>query len=189
MFDAETLGVIAQLGLGLAGFSGIALVLMRRGSEFSRLESDRLAIMLSVSLGATFLAVLPLVLSDLPAETECNVVSAVMAVYTAVFLSYFVKATLKIKSSAPELFNPWAFGLVVAGHVGNLVLQIASAGEIVKCSTAYRVGLFWMLFHGAYQFARILFIRPRHINGVGAESDTSAIPGPSLDTQDLSREV
>ena len=32
---------------------------------------------------------------------------------------------------------------------------------LVACTPAYMVGLFWMLFHAAYQFGRILFIRPR----------------------------
>lgn len=163
MFDATTLGTIAQLGLGLAGFSGIALVLTRGGSALTRLETDRLGIMLGSSLGATFLGLLPLILPGfrLDETAACRTASAVMAVYTTGFLRYYVSKTLGMRSRAPELVTPLPFGLVTAGHGANLLLQIGAVGGLVACVPAYLTGLFWLLFHGAYQFGRILFIRPR----------------------------
>lgn len=169
MFDVETLSTIAQLGLGLAGFSGIALVLTRGGAELTRLETDRLGIMLGASLGATFLSVLPLVLPDLGAA-GCRIASTVMAAYTAGFLVYYVKATLSMRHEAPELVKPWPFGSVTAGHVANLVLQIAASLALLECSWAYLVGLYWLLFHGAFQFGRILFIRPRPKSGTAGSA-------------------
>ena len=160
MFDAQTLGTIAQLGLGLAGFSGIALVLTRSGTELTKLEADRLGIMLGASLGATFLSVLPLVLPDFKAQSECRLASAVMATYTAAFLWFYLRATLRMRSEAPELGPLLPIGLVAAGHGINGIVQIASSLGLVNCVTAYLTGLFWLLFHGAYQFGRILFVRP-----------------------------
>jgi hypothetical protein len=164
MLDAETLGTIAQLGLGLAGFSGIALVLTRGGAALTRLEVDRLGIMLGSSLGATFLGLLPLVLRAFPVEAEvaCRIASAAMAAYTAVFLRYYVVATLRMRTAAPELVKPGPFGTVTAGHSLNFILQAGVVAGFVACVPAYLSGLFWLLVHGAYQFGRMLFIRPRH---------------------------
>lgn len=163
MFDADTLATIAQLGVGLAGFSGIALVLTRGGAELTRLESDRLAIMLGSSLGATFLGLLPLVLATVEprADLQCRMASGIMAAYTVGFLRFYVIRTWRMRAQAPEIVHPAPFGLVIAGHSANVVLQIVALAQVVACTPAYMIGLFWMLFHGAYQFGRILFIQPR----------------------------
>ena len=176
VFDAETLGTIAQLGLGLAGFSGIALVLTRGGAELSRLEVDRLGIMLGSSLGASFLGLLPLVIGAyVEAEGHgCRIASGAMAVYTAGFLRYYVRATLRMRAEAPELVTPLPFGSVTAGHAANLMLQIGAAAGLLACVPVYLTGLTWLLFHGAYQFGRILFIRPRaRPPGRGAPTDAA----------------
>lgn len=161
--DSAALQTFAELGLGLAGFSGVALVLMRGGAALNQLESDRLGIMLGSSLGAMFLSILPLVLSatDLDPNLQCRASSAVMAVYTAGFLRFYMLRTLRMRREAPEIVTGVPFGLVSAGHAVNLLLQGVSAAGVVACGPAYLAGLFWLLFHAAYQFGRILFIRPR----------------------------
>ena len=175
MFDTETLATIAQLGVGLAGFSGIALVLTRGGAALNRLESDRLAIMLGSSLGATFLGLLPLVLATVEprADLQCRMASGIMAAYTVGFLRFYVIRTWRMRAQAPEIVHPAPFGLVIAGHSGNLILQVAALAQVVACVPAYMIGLFWMLFHGAYQFGRILFIRPR--TAIGTTDDNAAL--------------
>jgi hypothetical protein len=187
MFDTETLGTIAQLGVGLAGFSGIALVLTRGGSALTRLETDRLGIMLGSSLGATFLALLPLVLASfrLDDTAACRSASAVLAAYTAGFLRYYVSRTLRMRATAPELVTPLPFGLVTAGHAANLLLQAAAITGLAACAPAYLTGLFWLLFHGAYQFGRILFIRPRSLSAGAAPAVAVPVvldvPAPSAE--------
>lgn len=180
MLDAEKLGVIAQLGMGLAGFSGIALVLMRGGPDLSRIETHRLGVMLGVSMGATFLAVLPLVLPGFGTTVPCRVANAAMAAYTAPYLWYYVTATLAMRAQAPEIVTPFPFGFVIAGHAANLALQIVATAGAVGCDAAYGIGLFWMLFHGAYQFARILFIRP-HVRADAAPPSDHAHELPGAD--------
>ena len=49
-FDFESLAAIAQLGLGLAGFSGIGLVLTRTAGRLQRFELYRLGIATPVTL-------------------------------------------------------------------------------------------------------------------------------------------
>src|SRR5262245_36117331 len=113
MLGTEQLGIFAQLGLGLAGFSGIALVLAHRGSPLTQLESSRLGIMLGTSLGSTFLAILPLVMPGSDTEAACRVASGVMATYTIALTWYYTSATSRMRRQAPELVTQRARGLVV----------------------------------------------------------------------------
>ena len=163
VIDSGMLGVVAELGVGLAGFSGIAIVFMRGGENLSRIETDRLGIMLGVALGATFLAVLPLTIPALNTSEGCRIASGIMALYTAGFLWYYTTATLGMKPVAPELVSGPAFFLCSVGHFLNMMLQFASLAGVVACGTAYGIGLAWLLFHAAYQFGRIMFIRPRSL--------------------------
>jgi hypothetical protein len=163
MIETEVLATIAQLGIGLAGFSGIVLVLSRGASEPTPLERDRLGIMLGASLGATFLALFPYILSAFAMSDAiaARLGNAVMAVYGAFFTRYHVQATLAMRASAPELVRPLPFGSVVAGHTTNILLQLGALFGWLPAAPIYLLGLTWLLFHGAYQFKRILFIRPR----------------------------
>jgi len=58
--DPDALRTFAELGIALAGFSGIVAVLGRRSQgEWTALERARLFALLSTSLGVTFFSVLP----------------------------------------------------------------------------------------------------------------------------------
>ena len=57
---SETLSTIAELALGLAGFTGVLVVLGRQPGRFSPAEGFRLAVLLVASLSALFLSLVPL---------------------------------------------------------------------------------------------------------------------------------
>ena len=149
-FDFESLAAIAQLGLGLAGFSGIGLVLTRTAGRLQRFELYRLGIMLGTAIGAMFLSLVPIAIAQFGAgdETTCRVSAGIMAAY--------------FRKTVPELVGPVAHRLVLALHVVNAIVQaLAAFGVFGHCAGVYWLGLFWLLAHGTYQFWRILFIRPR----------------------------
>lgn len=182
MIQVEVLGTIAQLGIGLAGFSGIVLVLTHGGGELTQLEKDRLGFMLGASLGATFLALLPILLSGLPWHPDAagRVANGAMAAYCVFFLRFYIRAGLAMRAQAPELVKAGPFGSTAFGHSLNILLQVGAAVGLIDSAPAFLLGLTWLLFHGAYQFKRILFIRPRsvdappnggvHIGGSGSSS-------------------
>ena len=163
-FDPESLAALAQLGLGLAGFSGIGLLLTRRSGQLQRFEIYRLGIMLGTAVGAMFLSLLPVALSQfgLRAETVCRVASGSMAVFSLAFVVYFLAATRYFLSTVPEIVSGVASSAVIGGHIVNLLLQTGTtAGLLGHCVGFYTLGLLWLLAHATYQFWRILFIRPR----------------------------
>jgi len=164
MFDTDSLGTMAEVGLGLAGFSGIAILLTRGGAQLARFEAHRLGIMLGTTLGGTFLALLPLVLLNLQVSELASgrVAAGLMAVFSAGFIAYFVTAIRHMQLDVPELVSTSAVTLVLLGHSTNLLVQLFSAVLApARAPGLYLAGVLWLLMHGAYQFGRILFIRPR----------------------------
>ncbi len=89
-FDGEALAAIAQLGLGLAGFSGIGLVLTRSAGRLQKFELYRLGIMLGTAIGAMFLALLPVVFAQFGwrDETVCRASAGTMAAFSFAFTTY-----------------------------------------------------------------------------------------------------
>ena len=107
-FDFESLAAIAQLGLGLAGFSGIGLVLTRTAGRLQRFELYRLGIMLGTAIGAMFLSLVPIAIAQFGAgdETTCRVSAGIMAAYSASFAVYFRIAIVYFRKTVPELVGP-----------------------------------------------------------------------------------
>ncbi|HEX6590124.1 MAG TPA: hypothetical protein VF039_14050 [Longimicrobiales bacterium] len=163
-FDPELLAGIAQLGLGLAGFSGIGLVLTRTAGRLQKFELYRLGIMLGTAVGAMFLALLPLVLAQFAwhGGALCVVSAAIMAVFAFAFATYLWFAMRYFRRVVPEIVGPIASRAVIVGHAVNGVVQtLVALGAFERCAGWYGLGLLWLLGHATYQFWRILFIRPR----------------------------
>jgi hypothetical protein len=163
-FDFDALAGVAQLGLGLAGFSGIGLVLTRRAGRLETFELYRLGIMLGTAVGAMFLSLLPIAVAQFGAGggAVCRLSAAIMAAYSVAFAGYFWYVLRYFRRTVPEIIGPVASRAVLALHVANAALQAISAlGVLERCVGFYWLGLFWLLAHGTYQFWRILFVRPR----------------------------
>ena len=63
---------------------------------------------------------------------------------------------------APTIFHrPILFG-IAAGHASNVVVQgsMAAGAWPTRAEGIFACGILWLLFHAAYQFSRILFVRP-----------------------------
>ena len=163
-FDFASLAAVAQLGLGLAGFSGIGLVLTRRAGRLETFELYRLGVMLGTAVGAMILALVPIAVSQFGADAEatCRISAALMALLSASLGVYYRIAILYFRRTVPEIVGPVASRLVFTLHLANALVQtLAAIGLIENCVGLYWLGLFWLLLAGTYQFARILFIRPR----------------------------
>ena len=65
--DIDLLTVMAEVGIALAGFTGLVVVLGRRAhGDWTPAERTQLAILLQTSLAAVFFALLPLLIPRLP---------------------------------------------------------------------------------------------------------------------------
>jgi len=155
---------IAELALAVAGFSGVITAFMKRPGKLSSVEAYRIGVLLGITFGAVFLALLPVVLEQfgLAAPRLWATASTVMAVCSTVALSVFLYSSRLIHRLAPEIFNRYMMGAMAAGHVVNIALQILNAMWASEDHSAgiYTVGLCWYLIHAAVQFSRMLFVQP-----------------------------
>ena len=162
MQGGEALSTIAQIGLGLAGFTGILVALGRTGASFSRPEVLRLLLLLVSSLGAMFLALLPFALHESGVgDAACwRLSSAILAAFVSGALAYLGYQIQRHRAEFGELFSRTIFVVVTTGSLAIFVLQIANAvGLGAPRSGPYVFGLLWLLFIASLQFARILFVR------------------------------
>jgi hypothetical protein len=159
----EALSAIAQVGLGLAGFTGILVALGRTQAAFSRPEVLRLLLLLVSSLGAVFLSLLPFALHESGiGDVACwRLSSLALAAFTTISLAYLGSRIQRHRSEFGQLFSTAVFVIIATGSVLIVILQLVNAVGLgaPPRSGSFLFGLLWLLFIGSLQFARILFVR------------------------------
>ena len=163
MDPSETLSTVAEVGLGLAGFTGVLVVLGRQPGRFSPAESFRLAVLLVGSLSALFLSLVPLVLRDfgLAGANLWRVSSGVMLASVVCSGAFLARPVARFRVSKSEAYSPWVLGSLTSGALIVLVLQVVNLTGLLWPTGpgAYSFGLLFLLAGGVVQFVRILFVR------------------------------
>jgi hypothetical protein len=124
----------------------------------------RLAWLFGASFGAMFLALLPIALTvvDMSAGLAVRIASGSLVAFTVIWYSILIGPTRRFLRETPAIFQlPVLYGLA-AGHAASSVLQAAVAlgAWPERADGIFACGIVWLLFHAAYQFSRILFVRP-----------------------------
>ena len=162
---------VAEIALGLTGFTGIVVVFGRRPGERVRADAYRLIMLLVPSLGALFLSLIPAGL-QLVGMSDAGVIrlsSGLMAVYNLGSSLALAPRARRIYREARALFSGWMTAFVAVGTVVNVTIQALNSFVLAHPSAGiYFFGLLWFLLFGSLQFARLLFIRP----GPGKRSAT-----------------
>jgi hypothetical protein len=159
----ELLVAVAQLALGVAGFSGIAMYFKRRPGRLTDIEVYRIAILVFNGGAAMFLALIPFPLQafGLAPEVMWRTGSAVMAAFELSFLWYYLPRSQRYRRRIPELFSGYSLLFTYTGSMGTLLLQALNALGLAgpRHAAVFMLGLVWLLFHAAFQFGRILFVQ------------------------------
>lgn len=172
MPEDALLSTVASVALGLAGFSGIVLAVGRQGAGLTETERYRFAVLLWNALGATFLAITPMVLHALGvAGSLWRVSSGVMAVCQATLLTVWVARSVRQMREAPHIFNMRIFRTLLGMHATNVGVQSIAAAGIIAGPGVYAVGLLVLLAHATNQFIRMLFV-PLH--GAGTKDQPAS---------------
>lgn len=162
--DIELFMGIAQLGLGLAGFSGV-VVSFGGSSRMDEVVMFRLGVLLAPAFGAVFQSLLPPILAGagLSDQTVWRISAATLAIGSIIFLSWLIDQGRRWRPRYPIFFHPVLYLGVRIGYIINVVLQVAMAAGLWGSAAEgiYTAGLSWLLLHGSLQFARLLFVRPR----------------------------
>jgi len=160
-----SLQTVAEIGIGLAGFSGLIMALRKDAGPLDDIRKFRLRLLLLLAFGAIFLAFLPDVLSSMavPDEHIWFDASASLFVYSSILLWWWFTRSRVLARQVPEIFNWYAFTTMSVGHVIVLVLQLGVMLDVFESRAPglFTLGLIWYLIHAAQQFMRMLFIQPR----------------------------
>lgn len=161
-----TLQTIAEVSIAFAGFTGLIVAFRKNKGPLTGVQKYRLQILLSLAFGALFLSLLPEILANFELATETVWLASALslALYSAIFVSWWLVASQRIKRVTPELFNRAAYVRMALGHfivlIAIVVLTLMRAeSQIVGM---YVAALVWYLVHAAQQFTRMLFIQPKN---------------------------
>jgi hypothetical protein len=158
------LTTVAQIAVGLAGFTGIVIAFTRRPGELTPIERYRFAILFGTSFGALFLSLVPfgVALVGVEAPALWRLSSAAFVAFEIGLVASLLPRTLRYVREARELFDLRILGGLAAGHALAIVLLIVNAfgGFAGAAPGVFLWALVWLLFHTALQFARMLFVRP-----------------------------
>ncbi len=161
----ESLQTIAEISIGLAGFSGLVVALRKDSGPFDDVQKYRLRILFSLSFGAMFLSLLPdtLMSFSVPDERIWFDSSAAIFAYSFLFITWWIRSSRQVARIVPEFFNWRAFSTMATGHTIILLLQLAVMLGLLenRAPGVITLGLIWYLIHAAQQFVRMLFIQPR----------------------------
>src|SRR5262245_1887437 len=159
----EALLAVAQIALGLAGFSAVLVALSGEPTRWTPLDSFRITGMLTLSFGALFLSLVPLVLGFL-SVSESRLWRA-----SAAFLALFILGSgtamfgrfRRLSQSDRAALNP---SLVYVNQVVLSVLaflQVAAAVGLVSATPGvFFLGLVALIGFAAFMVVRFLFARP-----------------------------
>lgn len=163
MNPVDSLPVIAEISLGLVGFTAIVTVLRRPDGGLVGWELLPSLYLLGYSSATLLLALLPSLLAAMGCELAATwqISSAAMLLCSLVGFAYNPQRRARL-TLAPQTASR---SLLVAIYVFaslNVVLQLANAAGIFGLPRfwPFLLGLLWYLVFCLTQFASLLFLRP-----------------------------
>ncbi|HEX8136129.1 MAG TPA: hypothetical protein VF544_00935 [Pyrinomonadaceae bacterium] len=162
MAEAEYLIGLAQIALGLTGFTGVVLAYRNKPSEWSDADRMRFFLLLTTSIGAIFNTLLPLVLNALgmAAPRLWHVSSAVTALcFITIAIFYYRRLSRVIRGEEPHDVNFYLTVFLTAGSLATIVVQSLNAFRVFGAPFGvFLTGLIWGLFVPAVQFGRMVYM-------------------------------
>src|SRR5438067_12124812 len=118
MNGAEILTTIAQLGVAVTGFSGIAIAFNRQPGGLRGFEAFRVSILFANSLAAVFLSLIPFAFFYLGWSDAVmwRTASALCLLFELIFVGSHVAPTRRFLREQRELFNITQLTFVGFGH-------------------------------------------------------------------------
>jgi hypothetical protein len=163
---ADALGLIAEVGIAIAGFAGVIAALRSPGGTIGAYAALRIWLLLGTSAQAVLLALVPFVFhfAGLDDDSLWALSSSAMTALVVAFalVNYYV-AVVRGAMPAPEERAPglrFVAPLPYALVVGIIVLQIANAAWLSQLWPFY-LGLLGITAWSLFLFAYILFAPSR----------------------------
>ena len=156
--------ILAEVAIGLAGFGTIAIVLARDPTRWDSADLFRTSALFLSSLGALFLALLPIGLAtaDLPDGLVWRISSGVMAAFILAFSAILLRLRRKYLKRA-LWFGPALFTTIFTTTVVNVCAQVLNSSGFLfePNATCAFFGIVWFLMYACLMLARIVFLPPK----------------------------
>lgn len=159
----DALLALAQIAVGLIGFSSVLVALSGEPGKWSALDAYRIKGMLASTICLLLLSLVPFLLGFLGVEDvlvwRCS--AGLVAVFLIIGMIANLRGYLHLsKSHRAATRPPFVWSIY---FVGSLVLVAASAaalGSLEPPEGAFFLGLFFLLALASYLIVRFLFARP-----------------------------
>lgn len=145
---------LAQIAIGLAGFSGIIITLQKKpANEYAAIRRARLGDLLFASLGVIFFSFLPTLIEGVngDAHNALRISNFMFGCYHVILLLLFFKTAAGAAFDPSELLiMPIVFGVMFA--------QFATAFGYFAAyvEAAFFLALLWFLFIASFNFVLLL---------------------------------
>ncbi len=165
MEPTDALLTIAELALGLTGFTGVVAAFRTRSGPWLPADAFRVFSLLSVSLGVLFLALIPLSLAYFPLSDEVSwrISSGLMTLFTVPGALVIISRIRRLDARSKQVLSRPTIAFIVFGSALNALAQLLNAAGVFPNTSfaIYFAGLVWLLFYSGLQFARLLLVRPQ----------------------------
>src|SRR5215831_1967956 len=159
----QALSTFAQLSVGLAGFAGIAAVIVRGLGRWSGFDNFRILALLYSAVGALFaslggIAVSFSIDSDL---TLSRWGAGFVFLATGLLFARLGQAFVQLDSTSRDQLHPIVAAVILVVMGLSALVQLAAVFGLTggMAPTVYLVGLTLLLGYAAFSFVRLIFIR------------------------------
>ncbi len=164
MEGADALGLVAEIGIAIAGFAGVVAALRAPGGRIGAYAAMRIGILLGMSGTVVLLALLPFALHFAGLGVERIWAVSSSAVVMMIVLNFLVLRRASNAFPVAEEDRPPGLKFVVGSYfailTGTMALQLANAASLQQLWPFY-VGLLALTTYSLFQFAYILLVPSR----------------------------
>mgnify|MGYP001206863251 CR=1 FL=1 len=160
----HALQLIAEIALGILGFSAILIGLSRKSDGFSAPDNFRIQLLSYSSIGAMFCALIPFaVFGNIYNQTSWLIVNWILCLYSVLGLSIFPKRVINLRMQGHSDLFPLPLFIIQMGVLainflisGLMILDFIEAKE-----NFYVFCLMLFLIQGSIAFVRTIFYRAK----------------------------
>ena len=158
----HALQLIAEIALGILGFSAILIGLSRKSDGFSAPDNFRIQLLSYSSIGAMFCALIPFaVFGNIHNETSWLIVNWILCLYSVLGLFIFPKRVISLRMQGYSDLFPLPLFIIQMGvlAVNFLISGLMIIDFIEAKENFYVFCLMLFLIQGSIAFVRTIFYR------------------------------
>ncbi|MEC7960979.1 MAG: hypothetical protein VX163_00945 [Pseudomonadota bacterium] len=158
----HALQLIAEIALGILGFSAILIGLSRKSDGFSAPDNFRIQLLSYSSIGAMFCALIPFaVFGNIHNETSWLIVNWILCLYSVLGLFIFPKRVISLRIQGYSDLFPLPLFIIQMGvlAVNFLISGLMIIDFIEAKENFYVFCLMLFLIQGSIAFVRTIFYR------------------------------